>query len=155
MPSSVVATPFDSATLILKLYELRREEAMRKARDFMVWFDPKSFEEIQSAFMGPQSAHFRQVTTYWEMAASFVTSGAIDPKMFNESNGEHVLIFSKIQPFLPQLRAMFDSPGYMKNLEQVCAEAPGGLERVASTRERIRNMLALRAAVAEKASEAL
>ena len=134
----------DSANLILRLYELRREETMRKARDFMTGFDPQSFEDVQGALMGPQSGYFRMVTSYWEMAASFVTSGAIDAKTFDESNGEHVLVFSKIQPFLAQIREMFGNPNYMKSLEQVCLSAPGGLERVTATRERIRKMLAMR-----------
>lgn len=134
----------DSANLILKLYELRREETMRKARDFMLGFDPGSFEDVQAALMGPQSSSLRMVTSYWEMACSFVTSGAIDAKLFDEANGEHILVLSKIQPFLPQLREMFGNAKYMKNLEDVCLSAPGGLERVTATRERIRKMLAMR-----------
>jgi hypothetical protein len=143
--------PVDSANLILKLYELRREETMRKARDFVSSFDPRSMQDIQGALMGPQSAYLRMVTTFWEMAASFVTSGAIDPKMFDDANGEHFYVFGKIEPFLPQLREMFGSPAYMKNLETVCTEAPGGLARVAAGRERMRMILAARAAAAEKA----
>ena len=72
-----------------------------------------------------------------------MTSGAIDAKTFDESNGEHVLVFSKIQPFLPQLKEMFGSANFMKNLEKVCLDA-GGLERVTATRERIRKMLEMR-----------
>jgi len=136
----------DSANLILKLYELRREETLRKAREFMIPFDPTSFEEVQAGYMGPQGAYIRMVTTYWEMACSFVTSGAIDAKTFDDANGEHMLVFSKIQPWLPQLREMFGSEGFMKNLEKVCSEAPGGLDRVTATRERIRKMLAMRRA---------
>jgi hypothetical protein len=134
----------DSANLILKLYELRREETMRKARDFMLGFDPGSFEDVQAALMGPQSSCIRMVTSYWEMACSFVTSGAIDAKMFDEANGEHILVLSKIQPFLSQLREMFGNPKYLKSLEDVCLSAPGGQERVTATRERIRKMLAMR-----------
>ena len=136
----------DSANLILKLYELRREETLRKAREFMLPFDPASFEEVQAGYMGPQGTYIRMVTSYWEMACSFVTSGAIDAKTFDDANGEHILVFSKIQPWLPQLREMFGSEGFMKNLEKVCSEAPGGLERVTATRERIRKMLAMRRA---------
>jgi len=149
--STHISTPVDTANIILKLYELRREETMRKARDFMLGFDPKSFADIQAIVMGPDSGYFRMVTTYWEMAASFVTSGAVDATTFHESQGEHILVLAKVQPFLSELRAMFGNPNYLKNLEKVCAEAPGGLERVAEVRERIRAMLAARAAVAAKA----
>jgi len=133
----------DSANLILKLYELRREETLRKAREFMITFDPRSFEEVQAGYMGPNGTYIRMVTSFWEMACSFVTSGAIDAKTFDEANGEHVLVFSKIQPYLPQLKEMFGSPNFMKNLEKVCLDS-GGLERVTATRERIRKMLEMR-----------
>ena len=139
----------DSANLLLKLYELRREETMRKARDFMITFNPESIEDIQAAMMGPQGGYLRMVTSYWDMAAAFVISGAIDAKMFDDVNGEHIAVFSKIQPFLPQIREMFGQPKYMKNLEDVCLSAPGGLERVNATRERMRRMLALRSAAAK------
>ncbi len=134
----------DSANLILRLYELRREETMRKARDYMLTFDPQSFEDVQGALMGPQGGYFRMVTSYWDMACAFVASGAIDARLFDEVNGEHVLVLAKVQPFLPQIREMFGNQNYMKNVEQVCLSAPGGLERVTATRERIRKMLAMR-----------
>jgi hypothetical protein len=58
-----MATPVDSANLILKLYELRREDTMREARNFMLTFDPKTMEEYMAAMMGPNSAHVRMVTS--------------------------------------------------------------------------------------------
>lgn len=143
-----MSTAVDSANLLLKLYELRREETLRKARDFMATFDPGSVEDIQAAFMGPHSASVRMVMSYWDMAASFVVNGAIDAKMFDDANGEHVGTFGKFEPFLPQLREMFGNPNFMKNLEHVCKSMPGGLERVAAARERMRRMLAMRSAAA-------
>jgi hypothetical protein len=144
-----MATPVDSANLILKLYELRREEAMRKARDFMFGFDPKTVEEYMAGMMGPNSAQIRMVVSYWEMAASFVVNGAIDATMFDDANGEHILVFGKLEPLLPQLRAMM-GPNVLKNLEQVCTTAPGSIERVRTSMERIRGMMAQRTAAASK-----
>ena len=143
-----MATPVDSANLILKLYELRREDTMREARNFMLTFDPKSLEDYMASMMGPNSAHVRMVTSYWEMAASFVVNGAIDAAMFDESNGEHILVFGKFEPFLPQLRAAM-GPSVFQNLEKVCISAPGGIERVRATAERIRGFMAQRAAAAK------
>ncbi len=149
MPA-ISASAVESANLILKLYELRREETMRKARDFMFGFDPRSIEDLQAAMLGPDSSYIRMTISFWEMAASFVVKGAIDPAMFEDSNGEHLMTFAKVQPFLTGLRQMYGNPGYLKNLEQVCLEAPGGLERVTATRERIRGLIAARAAAAAK-----
>jgi hypothetical protein len=141
-----MATPVDSANLILKLYELRREPVMREARNFMFTFDPKSVEDYMAGMMGPNSAHIRMVTSYWEMACSFVVNGAIDAAMFDETQGEHIIVFGKIEPFLADFRAKMGSPGAFKSMEQVCTNAPGGIERVRASAARIRGMMAARAA---------
>jgi hypothetical protein len=141
-----MATPVDSANLILKLYELRREPVMREARNFIFTFHPRSVEDYMAGMMGPNSGHIRMVTSYWEMASSFVVNGAIDAVMFDETAGEHIVVFGKLEPFLPQLRQAMGNPNLFKNLEQVCTTAPGSLERVHATAERMRNMMAARAA---------
>jgi hypothetical protein len=144
----MATTAVDSATLILKLYELRREPVMREARNFMLTFDPKSIEDYMAGMMGPNSAHIRMVTSYWEMACSFVVNGAIDAAMFDETQGEHILVFGKVEPFLAEIRGAMGNPNVFKSLEYVCTSAPGGLERVRSSVARIRGMMAARAAAA-------
>ncbi|MDQ3749323.1 MAG: hypothetical protein M3367_09990, partial [Acidobacteriota bacterium] len=70
---------------ILKLYELRRDEKMRAARAwFFSEFAPKSAMDIISLYRGGEqaSANFRTVSSYWDMAASFVINGAINEKTF-------------------------------------------------------------------------
>ena len=52
-------TPFESAQLILSLYETRREETMRKARDFVAGLDPKSFEDLLAQTAGPNGAYLQ------------------------------------------------------------------------------------------------
>jgi len=137
-----MSTAVDSANLILKLYELRREEVMRTARDYMFGFNPNTAEEYMGGMMGPNSAHIRMFMSYWEMAASLVNAGAIDAKMFNEANGEHIVAFSKVDLFIDQLRAMMGSQELFHNLQKLCYDAPGGKEKVAMTRERMRAMAA-------------
>ncbi len=137
----MATTPVDSANLILKLYELRREATMREARNFWFGFNPTSAQEYMGAMMGPDSAHIRMVSSYWDMACSFVVNGAIDANMFDAANGEHVIVFAKIEPFLADLRAMI-GPGAFKNLEHVCLNAPVGIERVKAVAERIRGYAA-------------
>jgi len=77
-----------SAELILKLYDLRREPVMREARNWFFTFNPESIEDIQRTAFGEHSAYFRMVTTYWDMACSFVNNGAIDERMFADANAE-------------------------------------------------------------------
>ncbi len=139
-------TAVESANLILKLYELRRESVMREARNYFFSFNPESAQDYLAGMSGPHSAQIRMVVSYWEMACSFVTSGAIDPALFEASAGEHIIAFGKIEGFLPQLREMMGNPKLFSNLEQVCTAAPGGLERVRAQMARIRSMMASRAA---------
>jgi hypothetical protein len=142
-------TPFESAQLILSLYETRREETMRKARDFFFGFDPQNLDEMLAGLMGPQSGYVRMVISYWDMAASFVENGAIDRKMFLDANSEFLFVFVKIEPFIGQLRAMFANPGFAANLESLTLSMPNAQERIHSTRERLKSMIAARAAAAK------
>jgi len=131
-----------SAELILKLYELRREPVMRKARDWMLSFNPTSAEEVEKTMMDPEvGAYLRMVLSYWDMAATLVAHGAIDADMFYETNGEHIGVFAKIEPFLAELRTKWEMPEAFKNLEKVIYDSPNGRERVAKTREWMKSIL--------------
>ena len=140
----------EAARLILKLYDLRREEVMRKARAwFIAEFNPASVQEISQISMGEYSAYYRMVTTYWDMACSFVTNGAIDEQMFNDANAEHVAVYSKIEPFIEEIRAAY-SPTYMQHTEKVVMAMPNAKERLATTRERLKMLTANRADAAKQ-----
>jgi hypothetical protein len=142
-----VSSPFESADLLLKLYDLRREPAMREARAwFAADFNPTTFEELQHALRGPTSPQFRMVTSYWDMAASFVTNGAIDEVMFNDANGEQFVVFAKVEPFVAEYRQMMGNPGALAHLEKIVMKTAGAKERLAATRERFRAMAAARRA---------
>jgi hypothetical protein len=143
-----MSTAVDSANLILKLYELRREGTMRQARNFMFGFHPTSAQEYMAGVMGPNGAFIRMTTSYWEMACSFVVNGAIDATIFNDSNGEHIITFAKVEPFLADLRGMM-GPTMLKNLEQVCLGSHVGIEKVRATGERMRGYAAQMAAAAK------
>lgn len=133
------STPYESATLLIRLYELRREPTMREARAWYVSkFNPTSVDDMIATLRGPDSAHFRMVTSYWDMAASFVLNGAIDEKMFTDSNGEHVIVYAKMEPFLAEYREKMGNPNYYASIEQLVLRVPGIKDRLASIRERFR-----------------
>jgi len=122
---------------ILKLYELRSEANMRRARDwFATGFYPESAQDILSVLTSEHSADFRMVASYWDMAAAFVVFGAINAEMFNAINTEHVAVYAKLQPFLEELRAMPGIPPYLylKHLEPVVLRMSDAEERVAAMR---------------------
>ncbi|CAN5513277.1 hypothetical protein BH10ACI2_BH10ACI2_24270 [soil metagenome] len=126
----------ESADLILKLYDLRREEKMRAARNWIFGFNPTSADEYFQTMMDPEvGPYLRMVSSYWDMAAALVKHGAIDADMFNDTAGEHFMIFAKIQPHLAELREKFQNPTAFHNLEKVIMDSPNGAERLAQTQE--------------------
>ncbi len=131
----------ESAELILKLYDLRREEKMRQARNWIFGFNPTSAQDIMTTMMNPEVGPFlRMVTSYWDMAAALVNHGAIDAEMFNDTAGEHVMVFAKFEPFLAELREMFQEPKSFYHLEKVIMDQPNGAERVKKTQEWLKSI---------------
>ncbi len=133
------------AELILKLYELRRDETMRKARDwFFRDFHPDSVQDVVKEFTGEHSGHLRMVMSYWDMCASLVHYGSIDLQLFVDTTPEFIGCFTKLEPFLGELRKMFD-PRFLSNLEKLIDTMPEGRKRVADFRERMKMVRAMMA----------
>lgn len=138
-----MSSNYESADLLLKLYDLRREQTMREARTwFAVAFHPDSLDEVVKAATGPNSGLFRMVISYWDMAAALVNHEAIDAQMFNETNGEHIVVFSKVEPFLGEYRARMGNPAYLANLEKLVMQTPDAKQRLADIRTRFKQLAA-------------
>ncbi|HEY7387144.1 MAG TPA: hypothetical protein VH640_01460 [Bryobacteraceae bacterium] len=132
-------TPFESAQLNLQLFDLRREPVLREARSwFVLEFNPESFVDVASAVSGERNASFRMVVGYWDMAASLVTTGAIDGDAFRAAHGEIFATFSKIQPFLAEMRSANGEPEFCKHMEAVVMAAPDAEKILTRRREAIR-----------------
>jgi hypothetical protein len=132
-------TPYESAVLNLKLFELRREPVLREARAwFLGEFNPENFAEFMEMIRGERNASFRMVMGYWDMAASLVTSGAIDAAAFRAANNEIVGAFSKVQPFLQELRNTSGEVDFCKHIESVVMSAPDAQAILTRRRESMR-----------------
>jgi hypothetical protein len=119
-------TPFESAQLNLQLFELRREPILREAREwFLREFNPESFADLVALARGERNASFRMVLGYWDMAASLVTTGAIDADAFRAAHGEIFATFSKIYLYLAELRSASGEPDFCKHVEAVVLSTPG------------------------------
>lgn len=143
----------EDVSLILKLYELRREKGIRRARKwYFTEFNPQSAADIVKVFGSGHdgSAYYRMITSYWDMAASFVNNGGIDEKMFLDANGEHVGVFSKIEPFIEEVRQTTGMPDYLRQLENLVNKTPNAKARL----ERMRGLFSRWAKVAQEASAA-
>jgi hypothetical protein len=138
------ATPHD-AELILKLYDVRREAEMRKARHwFTVDFWPQSADElikIASSFPSQENAWIRQVGGYWDMAASFVLAGALNEELFLQPGccGEMFFIFAKCYPFLKEFRAKTNNPDAFANIEKVATGSKIARKRLERVLKNIEN----------------
>ena len=118
-------TPFENAILNLKLFDLRREAALRDARQwFLAEFNPESFAELVAIVGGPRNAAFRMVLGYWDMAASLVTTGAIEGEAFRAAHSEIFLTFAKVYPFLRELRTVSGEPDFCRHIEAVVLAEP-------------------------------
>jgi hypothetical protein len=116
---------YDDANLILRLYEMRREERMRKARAwFTSHFKVTSWDELQK--LAPpgseENASFRMVTTYWDMVGSFITSGVLHKELFFQSGRELLLVWERVRDVLPEVRDRYKDPLLWNHLETVGIE---------------------------------
>ena len=145
---------YEEADLILKLYDLRREATMREARNWLFTFNPTTVQDVIEVLLGEHSGHYRMVISYWDMAAAMVNNGAIDEKLFNETNGEHLFVYSKIAHLLPDIRNLFGNPEFLLNLETLVKRIPDHEEKIAGMRERMKRFAEMRAERAAKAQAA-
>ena len=122
-----MATPptYDDVNLILKLYNMRREDKLREARKWFGKFHAGTMAE-REALCPPGSeadAYFRMVVTYWEMAASFITSGVLHQELFLQSGNELLFVWEKVRDFVPEWRTQASNPKILSNMEVVAKAA--------------------------------
>ena len=131
------------AEMILKLYNLRREAEIRKARNWWLvefWPDTAAAVMKVAQAMGTQeNSWFRQVIGYWELAASLVVHGTVSESLFLEpaSSGEMFLIFAKLHPFLKDVREKLQNPRMLANVETVIMKSKASRERVQAVEQRL------------------
>lgn len=124
MMSGAARATYDDVNVILRLYEMRREDRLREARKWFTGsFKVKSFEEFQ-ALCPPGSepnASYRMVVTYWEMVASFLTSGVLNAELFYQTGRELLFVWERVRDVLPIVREKNGYTRELKNLEEAAA----------------------------------
>src|SRR3954466_15895852 len=119
MMSGVARATYDDVNLILRLYEMRRGDRLGEARKrFHASFKPRTFEDFQ-ALCPPGSepnASYRMVVTYWEMVASFLTSGVLNNELFYQSGRELLLVWERVRDIVPAMREKLGHARELKNL---------------------------------------
>ncbi|MGH9517929.1 MAG: DUF4760 domain-containing protein [Terriglobales bacterium] len=130
MPKKATA---EDAQIVMRLYDLRREPEMRKARAWYAGWWPRSADDvlqILNSFGTQENAWFRQVNGYWDMAASFVDRGALNEELFFDSGGEMWFTLSKLQPFLKEVRQEANIPHGFVRVEELATRTKAGRERL-------------------------
>jgi len=108
------------AELLLRLYELRREERLRRARDWMMReFQADTAEDLVRKYPpgSEEDAFFRMDVSYWDMVASLVNHGLLKEELFFENTMELWATWEKVKNLAPSLREARKNPLAWKNLE--------------------------------------
>ncbi|HEX5413300.1 MAG TPA: hypothetical protein VFZ27_15725 [Terriglobia bacterium] len=139
-----VTVDHHDAELMLRLYDLRREEKLRRARDWFIReFEVKPSDDYIKKYPpdSQENAFTRMVVTYWEMVGSIVNSGLIEQDFFFQNTGEFFFVWEKIKPLAPAIRETFKNPLLWKNLEKMAESYEEWMnkrapEAIAASRER-------------------
>ena len=119
------------AELILRLFEMRRDPEMRRARAFMISeFAATTWDEVRRHYLTGSDVdrHFRMVATYWDMVAAFVNRGILNEELFFDTHGEDLVIWNKIAPLIADARKQV-RPTYLWNLERMARRHQAWRER--------------------------
>ena len=141
------------AELMLRLYDLRREQKLRQARDWLIReFQADSMDDLYKRFPfgSKENDYFRMAVSYWDMAASIVNHGLINEEFFFESNGEFWTIWERIKHLAPEGRAIYKNPYMWKNLQMLAEQYEKWMEDrapefMALFRERLKALTAKKA----------
>ena len=142
MPKKATA---EDAKIIMRLYDLRREPEMRKARSWYAGWWPRSADDVLKVIQAagaPENAWFRQVNGYWDMVASFVTRGVLNEDLFFDCCGEMWFVFAKLHPFLSEVRQKANIPHGFLRIEKLVSRTKDGRERLQMFSKRAETMRA-------------
>ena len=133
------------ADIVLRLYEMRREPVMRESRAVLLrTLLPTSVDDVLGVVKSdhPLNAAWRQVTSYWEMAYGMVRHGVLHADFMLDSNGEGLVLYARVAPFVEEYRKQANSPRAFRNAEWVATQTDAGRQLFALFTERARKQLA-------------
>lgn len=131
------------ADLVLKLYDLRREAVMRESRDAINRdFWPRNEKEAVAitSMDHPLNRQYRQVASYWEMVYGMAKHGVMHTEFLMESNGEGLLLFARVEPYLAAIRAA-TSPRAFAKAEWIANSSEIGRALMTTFRNRVKAKL--------------
>jgi hypothetical protein len=86
----------------------------------------------------PHNAYLRQVTSYWEMAATMVLHGAVSAELFVDCNGEGFFLLAKFAHILEAIREK--NPGFMTKTSELINRFSAAAQRYEMTLKYVETM---------------
>jgi hypothetical protein len=131
------------AELVLEVYDLRREPVMRESRDTInrdYW--PRNEAEALAILQPdhPLNRSYRQVSTYWEMVYGLCKHGIVNADFLLDSNGEGLLLFARVEPYLAAIRKATNARVFQK-AEWVANSCDVGRQLMEIFRARVKQKL--------------
>ncbi|MBI1797974.1 MAG: hypothetical protein HYR74_13115 [Candidatus Eisenbacteria bacterium] len=111
----------DDAQLLLHLYEIRREEELRRARAwFLTDFKPAGWAEIKSRYLShsDEDRYFRMTISYWELVGTLVNRGVLHADLFFDHTGEDIVTWDRCKMWVADARADI-RPTYLYQFEKM------------------------------------
>ncbi len=111
------------AALLMRLYEIRRDPELRRARQwFLHEFKPGDWSEIKARYMSfsDEDRWFRMTTSYWEMVGAMVNRGILHADLFFDHTGEDIASWERCKPWIAGARADV-RPSYLIQFERLAA----------------------------------
>lgn len=111
----------EQAQLHLQIYDLRREDRLRQARDwFQQNYRAETFDEaMQIAPFGTEKGNFvGMVIGYWEQACTLLNYGLLHEDLFFQTSGEFFGVWELLKGVVPEFRKRFADPNILANLEK-------------------------------------
>jgi hypothetical protein len=119
----------EQAELMLRLFEMRRDPELRRARHYVMHeFKPTTWEEVHYLSGEDGDRWFRMVTSYWEMVAGMVNRGLVDEDLFFDTQGEGLFVWLRVKDVVPEGRKHL-RPTWLWNLEQMAIRQQAWRER--------------------------
>ena len=122
---------FEQAQLHLQIFEMRREDRLRQARDwfFKNYYADSMEEAMRVAPMGSEAGtFFMMVVSYWEQACAFLNYGLLHEDLFFETSGEFYGVWDRLKPTIQQGREMFKNKLFLSNVEKAATRYESWIE---------------------------
>jgi len=122
----------EQAQLHLEVYDLRREERLRQARDwFQQNYKAETFDEAMKLMQpgSESSAYTGMVIGYWEQACALLNYGLLHEGLFFETSGEFFDVWERLKKVAPEFRQKFGDKHMLSNLEKAAERYEAWAER--------------------------